>query len=111
MTDYLAYTFLFYLVQRCYQTDDNRTCVNADRYCSQNIDAIFDKSGRNFYDVRVSSSIETPPEDYVNLLNLPDFQKAIGVDRIHFESCADDPVISFIFSLSLMTHSVDIYIV
>ncbi|KAI9366561.1 prepro-carboxypeptidase Z [Pilaira anomala] len=79
------------LVEECYKTDDKRACVAADRYCTDNIDGLFQTSNRNFYDVRVGYEVIDPPEDYIFILNNPKIQREIGVESIPFKQCADKP--------------------
>lgn len=64
----------------------------ADRYCTDNIDGLFQTSNRNFYDVRVGYEVIDPPEDYIFILNNPQIQREIGVESIPFKQCADKPV-------------------
>ncbi|KAI7895973.1 prepro-carboxypeptidase Z [Mucor mucedo] len=79
------------LIERCYETDEQYACVAADRYCTENIDLLFQTSGLNYYDVRKGSREIDPPEDYVRILNNPEFQQAIGVESLKFEQCAERP--------------------
>lgn len=83
---------ILWIVEDCYKTNLQSACVKAQNYCSLNIDGIFEKSDRNYYDVRQGSAVITPPADYVYILNDPDFQREIGVESRKFEECADKPV-------------------
>ncbi|OAC98920.1 hypothetical protein MUCCIDRAFT_149491, partial [Mucor lusitanicus CBS 277.49] len=86
------------IVEKCYSSNRRNDCVAADGYCNANVDGLFSRSGRNVYDVRQSSSTVTPPEDFINLLDHPDLQRAIGVKHMKYQQCADPPVESYIQS-------------
>lgn len=80
------------IVQECYETDDSRLCFQADNYCTSNIDGVFGQSHRSYYDIRKPEGTVEPPQDYISLLNQADLQKAIGVNPMRFEECANGPV-------------------
>ncbi|KAK4509551.1 uncharacterized protein ATC70_007904 [Mucor velutinosus] len=84
------------LIEKCYASNRRNDCVAADGYCNANVDGLFSRSGRNVYDVRQSSSTVTPPEDFINLLDLPDLQRAIGVKHMKYQQCADPPYYAMI---------------
>ncbi|RCI01730.1 hypothetical protein CU098_002756, partial [Rhizopus stolonifer] len=92
-------------IEACYASDTTEDCTAADRYCSRNIDALFNRSGRNVYDVRrISSSIE-PPEDFITLLNRPDIQQTLGAEPRKFEQCSDRPYEAMIYTGEGMRNS------
>ncbi|KAI8638022.1 Alpha/Beta hydrolase protein [Parasitella parasitica] len=84
------------LIEGCYASSSRRDCIAADNYCNANVDGLFYLSGRNVYDVRQSSTVTTPPDDFIRLLDHPDLQQAIGVDRMKYQECADTPYIAMI---------------
>ncbi|CEP10508.1 hypothetical protein [Parasitella parasitica] len=80
--------------EKCYASNNRQDCVAADNYCNVNVDGLFYLSGRNVYDVRQPSTVTTPPEDFIQLLDHPNLQKAIGVERMKYQECADKPYIA-----------------
>ncbi|CEI85808.1 hypothetical protein RMCBS344292_00259 [Rhizopus microsporus] len=87
----LAYRQCAQFIQECYETDDSRLCFQADNYCTSNIDGVFGQSHRSYYDIRKPEGTVEPPQDYISLLNQADLQKAIGVNPMRFEECANGP--------------------
>ncbi|KAI8370929.1 carboxypeptidase S1, partial [Blakeslea trispora] len=86
------------MISRCYETNSSNDCSAADNYCSRNIDGVFSGTGRNFYDVRKSSSVIEPPEDYLKILDKPDIQRMLGVDSRRFVECGDKSYEAMIYS-------------
>lgn len=63
----------------CYARGINEICSAADNFCANNVEEIFDiYSGRDEYDSRELTPDPFPPEFYVDYLNTPRVQQAIG---------------------------------
>ncbi|KAG8843251.1 hypothetical protein FRB96_004217 [Tulasnella sp. 330] len=70
-------------------TKSNKICLNADNYC---IDEVFTPAIGNLdsYDIRQQYPDPFPPEFYVNFLQEPAVQKAIGAE-VFYQECPDPP--------------------
>ncbi|KAJ5765787.1 Peptidase S10 serine carboxypeptidase [Penicillium odoratum] len=63
----------------CYATGRNDICSAADDFCANKVEELYDiYSGRDEYDMRELSSDPFPYEFYVDYLNSPEVQAAIG---------------------------------
>ena len=63
----------------CAKTGDNVICSAADNYCANNVEAVYDNVlNRDEYDIRELMPDPFPPEFYVQYLNTPEVQVAIG---------------------------------
>lgn len=66
-------------VTSCYTNPTNKTCSNADGFCSSNLQQIYEEySKRDNYDVRQFDPSPFPPEYYQQYLNTEKVQHAIG---------------------------------
>ena len=73
--------------KECYATGRNDICANADNFCAYNVELMFDTySGRDEYDMRELSPDPFPYEYYVDYLNSPKVQAAIGAYQNFSES-------------------------
>ena len=71
----------------CYATGSNSVCANADEFCYYNVEYPFDKySGRDEYDMRYLTPDPFPYSYYVEYLNTPEVQSAIGAFQNFSES-------------------------
>ncbi|CDO94873.1 unnamed protein product [Kluyveromyces dobzhanskii CBS 2104] len=93
------------LVNRCYKSHSTFSCVLADRYCEQQITTVYEKSGRNFYDIRAPCELNDDSgacykeEVYISdYLNQEEVQRALGTDVSTFQSCSSDVGIGFAFT-------------
>lgn len=67
------------MTKRCYATGENAICARADDFCANKVEFMYDKySGRDEYDMRFLTPDPFPYSYYVNYLNTPAVQKAIG---------------------------------
>lgn len=63
----------------CYATGRSDICSTADNFCFSNVEALYDKySGRDEYDMRELTPDPFPYSFYVDYLNRPEVQAAIG---------------------------------
>ncbi|KAJ5917251.1 Peptidase S10 serine carboxypeptidase [Penicillium verhagenii] len=71
----------------CYATGRNDICSAADDFCAEKVEEMYDiYSGRDEYDMRELSSDPFPYEFYVDYLNSPTVQAAIGAYQNFSES-------------------------
>lgn len=64
---------------QCYATGRDDVCSGADNFCADKVESLYDNySGRDEYDVRELTPDPFPYEFYVDYLNRPDIQAAIG---------------------------------
>ncbi|KAJ4295440.1 hypothetical protein N0V90_007452 [Kalmusia sp. IMI 367209] len=71
----------------CYATGSNSVCSNADDFCYYHVEYPFDKySGRDEYDMRYLTPDPFPYSYYVEYLNTPEVQSAIGAFQNFSES-------------------------
>jgi len=74
-------------IAECYATGNNTICMNADDFCFENVENIYDiVLNRDEYDVRELMPDSFPPEFYVDYLNTPSVQAAIGAFINYTES-------------------------
>lgn len=65
--------------RECYATGRNDICSAADDFCASKVESLFDiYSGRDEYDMRELTPDPFPYEFYVDYLNSPKVQAAIG---------------------------------
>ncbi|KAI1117040.1 Alpha/Beta hydrolase protein [Nemania sp. NC0429] len=63
----------------CTETSDDAICSNADNFCANEVEALYDNLlGRDEYDIREPAPDLFPPAYWVEYLNTPRVQKAIG---------------------------------
>ncbi|KAF2853202.1 carboxypeptidase S1 [Plenodomus tracheiphilus IPT5] len=73
----------------CYATGQNSVCAAADEFCYSKVEAPYDMySGRDEYDMRELSPDPFPYSYFVEYLNTPEVQKAIGAYQ-NFSTHAD----------------------
>ncbi|KAI8062262.1 carboxypeptidase S1, CPD-S1 [Gongronella butleri] len=72
-------------LQQCYDSGDDQDCVNADNFCSQNVEGVYDNSGKSYYDVRTSAEI---PSTYEKFLTLQSTMTAIGA-KSKYSECSN----------------------
>ena len=66
-------------IQDCYARGINEICSAADNFCANLVESVYDNVlGRDEYDVRELNPDPFPYEFYVDYLNTPKVQKAIG---------------------------------
>ncbi|CRL25898.1 Peptidase S10, serine carboxypeptidase [Penicillium camemberti] len=71
----------------CYATGRNDICSAADNFCASKVESLFDTySGRDEYDMRELTPDPFPYEFYVDYLNSPKVQTAIGAYQNFSES-------------------------
>lgn len=71
----------------CYATGINSVCSTADSFCASKVENMYDiYSGRDEYDMRELSPDPFPYEYFVQYLNTPEVQKAIGAYQNYSES-------------------------
>lgn len=71
----------------CYSTGRNDICTAADNFCASKVESLFDTySGRDEYDMRELTPDPFPYEFYVDYLNSPKVQTAIGAYQNFSES-------------------------
>lgn len=68
---------LFFLAEKCYETNDQHDCITASFYCMFNLENIISLSGRYPFDIRLTN-LQFP---YVNYLNQPSVLEAIGAKK------------------------------
>ncbi|KAJ1025015.1 hypothetical protein NDA18_004301 [Ustilago nuda] len=74
-------------IRDCYATGTNQVCSTADTFCASNVESILDKyANRDEYDIRELSPDPFPYTYYVDYLNTPAVQKAIGALQNFSES-------------------------
>ncbi|KAF2830580.1 carboxypeptidase S1 [Ophiobolus disseminans] len=65
--------------KHCYVTGQNSICARADDFCYNKVEYLYDLySGRDEYDMRYLTPDPFPYDYFVEYLNTPDVQKAIG---------------------------------
>ncbi|KAH8666912.1 Alpha/Beta hydrolase protein [Xylariales sp. PMI_506] len=70
----------------CYATGSNDICSAADDFCADEVENLFDLySGRDEYDMRELTPDPFPYEFYVDYLNTPEVQAAIGAYQNYTE--------------------------
>jgi len=66
-------------IKQCYATGENAVCGRADSFCADKVESMYGKySGRDEYDMRYLVPDPFPYSYYVDYLNTPEVQKAIG---------------------------------
>lgn len=71
----------------CYATGQNSICARADDFCYSKVENMYDiYSGRDEYDMRYLTPDPFPYSYYVEYLNTPEVQKAIGAYQNFSES-------------------------
>ncbi|KAF1845149.1 carboxypeptidase S1 [Cucurbitaria berberidis CBS 394.84] len=71
----------------CYATGQNSICARADSFCANKVENLYDiYSGRDEYDMRYLTPDPFPYSYYVDYLNTPEVQKAIGAYQNFSES-------------------------
>lgn len=76
----------------CYASGENDVCTAADLYCYQEVEALLDSPGdRDEYDIRETYNDPFPPSFYLDYLNTPELQKAIGA-YVNFSGANGDTV-------------------
>lgn len=77
------------MTKECYASGLNSVCARADDFCYRKVEFLWDKySGRDEYDVRYLSPDPFPYNYYVEYLNTPAVQKAIGAYQNYSDSSA-----------------------
>lgn len=85
-------------ISECYATGNSTICSNADDFCLENIENVYDiVLNRDEYDIRELMPDSFPPEFYVDYLNTPTVQAAIGAFVNFTES---SPTVSDAFGLT-----------
>jgi carboxypeptidase C (cathepsin A) len=73
--------------KQCYATGENAVCARADNFCANLVENLYDiYSGRDEYDMRELTPDPFPYSFYVEYLNTPEVQKAIGAYQNFSES-------------------------
>lgn len=62
----------------CYTNGTNEQCSSADNFCASNVEELLDNAGRDEYDIRELYDDPFPPAFFVDYLNTPKLQAAIG---------------------------------
>lgn len=71
----------------CYATGSNAVCSSADTFCAQTVESLYDiYTGRDEYDMRELTPDPFPYSFYVEYLNTPEVQTAIGAYQNFSES-------------------------
>ncbi|KZM24247.1 uncharacterized protein EKO05_0005773 [Ascochyta rabiei] len=74
-------------IKQCYATGENAICESADSFCANKVETLYDiYSGRDEYDMRYLTPSPFPYSYFVNYLNTPEVQKAIGAYQNFSES-------------------------
>lgn len=74
-------------IRDCYATGTDQVCSTADTFCANNVESILDVyANRDEYDIRELSPDPFPYSFYVDYLNTPAFQQAIGAFQNFSES-------------------------
>ncbi|GAC74876.1 serine carboxypeptidases [Moesziomyces antarcticus T-34] len=74
-------------IRDCYATGTNQVCSTADTFCANNVESILDNyANRDEYDIRELSPDPFPYSFYVDYLNKPEVQAAIGAFQNFSES-------------------------
>ncbi|KAF1831544.1 carboxypeptidase S1 [Decorospora gaudefroyi] len=64
---------------QCYETGRNEVCSSSDDFCYEKVEYMYDKySGRDEYDMRYLTPDPFPYSYYMEYLNTPEVQQAIG---------------------------------
>jgi carboxypeptidase C (cathepsin A) len=72
---------------QCYETGRNEVCAAADNFCAAKVENLYDiYSGRDEYDMRQLTPDPFPYSYYVEYLNTPEVQQAIGAFQNFSES-------------------------
>ena len=67
------------MTKQCYATGGNAVCARADNFCASKVENLYDiYSGRDEYDMRYLTPDPFPYDYFVQYLNTPTVQKAIG---------------------------------
>lgn len=75
--------------KECYATGIDAVCSNADKFCTSAVEAMYDAhSGRDEYDVRELNPDPFPYSFYIDYLNTPEVQAAIGAYQ-NFSKASD----------------------
>lgn len=75
------------MTKDCYRTGENSVCSRADDFCYNKVENLYDiYSGRDEYDMRELTPDPFPYSYYVQYLNTPEVQKAIGAYQNFSES-------------------------
>jgi carboxypeptidase C (cathepsin A) len=83
------------LLNDCYATGENKICSYADNFCYNQVENVYDNVlGRDEYDSRELTPDPFPYAFYVDYLNTPEVQKAIGAYQNFSES---SPTVSTAF--------------
>jgi carboxypeptidase C (cathepsin A) len=76
-------------VKQCYETGWNSVCATADSFCASKVENMYDiYSGRDEYDMRFLTPDPFPYRYFVDYLNLPEVQKAVGAFQ-NFSTSSD----------------------
>lgn len=74
-------------IRDCYATGTDEVCSTADTFCANNVESILDTyANRDEYDIRELSPDPFPYSFYVDYLNTPAVQKALGAFQNYSES-------------------------
>lgn len=74
-------------IKDCYARGINEICSAADSFCANNVESLYDiYLGRDEYDMRELTPDPFPYEFYVDYLNTPEVQQAIGAYQNFSES-------------------------
>lgn len=66
-------------LKSCATTGDNQICADADNFCAADVEFVYDDVlNRDEYDIRELQPDPFPPVFYVDYLNTPEVQVAIG---------------------------------
>ena len=66
-------------LKHCAKTGDNKTCSTADNFCANNVEGVYDNYlNRDEYDLAELEPDPFPYQYYVEYLNSPKVQEAIG---------------------------------
>jgi carboxypeptidase C (cathepsin A) len=83
------------MTEMCRKGGRNDVCSMADNFCYENVEYVWDVStGRDEYDIRELSPDPFPPSYYVDYLNTPKVQQAIGA----FVNFTDNNIVNTAFS-------------
>jgi carboxypeptidase C (cathepsin A) len=74
-------------IKYCYESGINEICSYADSFCYNQVEALYDRfTKRDEYDMRELTPDPFPPSFYVQYLNTPHVQAAIGAFQNYSES-------------------------
>ncbi|AQZ09641.1 YBR139W [Zygosaccharomyces parabailii] len=87
----------------CYTTKSNIACIAAATFCDSVTLGVYEKTGRNFYDIRGPCEDEGEMcyyglryvDDY---MNLPEVQKALGSDVHNYTGCSNQVGLGFMLT-------------